>query len=74
MSEEVPDEKPVLTKKEKTKADKQAEHIAQGVYQVTLAKEVIAGADFEYFVALPEEDTIRFPATAPALNQSVVIF
>jgi hypothetical protein len=29
MSEEIPDEKPVLTKKEKTKADKQAEHIAR---------------------------------------------
>jgi len=29
MSEEVPGEKPALTKKEKTKADKQAEHIAR---------------------------------------------
>jgi hypothetical protein len=29
MSEEIPEEKPVLTKKEKTKADKQAEHIAR---------------------------------------------
>lgn len=29
MSEEVPEEKPVLTKKKKTKADKQAEHIAR---------------------------------------------
>jgi hypothetical protein len=29
MSEEIPIEKPALTKKEKTKADKQAEHIAR---------------------------------------------
>jgi heme/copper-type cytochrome/quinol oxidase subunit 4 len=29
MSEEIPKEKPVLTKKEKTKADKQAEHSAR---------------------------------------------
>jgi hypothetical protein len=29
MSEEIPGEKPALTKKEKTKADKQAEHIAR---------------------------------------------
>lgn len=29
MSEGIPEEKPVLTKKEKTKADKQAEHIAR---------------------------------------------
>ena len=29
MSEEIPAEKPALTKKEKTKADKQAEHIAR---------------------------------------------
>jgi heme/copper-type cytochrome/quinol oxidase subunit 4 len=29
MSEDVPEEKPVLTKKKKTKADKQAEHIAR---------------------------------------------
>lgn len=29
MSEEIPEEKPALTKKQKTKADKQAEHIAR---------------------------------------------
>ena len=29
MNEEIPEEKPALTKKEKTKADKQAEHIAR---------------------------------------------
>jgi|SRR5665647_1224625 len=29
MNEEIPNEKPALTKKEKTRADKQAEHIAR---------------------------------------------
>jgi len=50
------------------------EHVARGVYAATLPAEA-TGGDFEYYVeaAIDEGKTLRFPATAPQLNQSVVV-
>ncbi|MCU0914883.1 MAG: malectin domain-containing carbohydrate-binding protein [Planctomycetes bacterium] len=49
------------------------EHVARGVYSVRVSAAQIAGHDIEYYVqASVGADTIRFPATAPALNQTVV--
>ncbi len=49
-------------------------HVARGVYSVTLASEQIAG-DFEYYIIATGGlgKMLLFPATAPALNQTVVI-
>ena len=49
------------------------EHVARGVYRVTLPPEAMR-ADFEYFIEVgPGGDSPRFPVTAPALNQTVVV-
>ncbi len=49
-------------------------HVARGVYAATLPAEAITG-DLEYYVAATTASgkTLRFPATAPKLNQTVVI-
>ena len=49
MSEEVNEEKPVLTKKEKTKADKQAEHIARIKRTLTAALIGIGAGALSYW-------------------------
>jgi len=50
------------------------EHVARGVYTGRIPAGRIAGGDFEYYVqASAEGDAIRFPATAPAMNQTVVV-
>ena len=48
--------------------------VARGVYMAVVPGRAIAG-DFEYYVeCLPESGpALRFPATAPALNQTVVV-
>lgn len=49
------------------------EHVARGVYTITLPPEA-AKADFEYYVEVTGGgETLRFPATAPRLNQTVVV-
>ncbi|MCX8107449.1 MAG: malectin, partial [Verrucomicrobiae bacterium] len=49
-------------------------HVARGVYQVSIPGSLIAGRDFEYFVeaTFPGGKKVRFPETAPRLNQTVV--
>ena len=49
-------------------------HVARGVYSVVLTSEQIAG-DFEYHIKATGGDgkTLLFPATAPELNQTVVV-
>ncbi len=49
-------------------------HVARGVYQVTLPAEMI-GADLEYYIDAATDDGkhLYFPATAPRLNQTVVV-
>ena len=52
----------------------QLTHIARGVYTVTLSPELVAD-DFEYYVQVSTgtNKTLVFPATAPLMNQTVVI-
>jgi hypothetical protein len=49
-------------------------YVARGVYRVEIPASKIAG-DFEYYVSVTMQDgnQKRFPATAPQLNQSVVV-
>jgi hypothetical protein len=49
-------------------------HVARGVYAVDLPAKASA-ADFEYYVEVVDADgkTLRAPATAPAINQTVVV-
>jgi len=49
-------------------------HVARGVYAVTLSGDAVAG-DLEYYVAAEtgSGNTLRFPVTAPELNQTVVV-
>ena len=48
-------------------------HVARGVYSATLPAEAVK-ADFEYYVrATVGGKSLVFPATAPALAQSVVV-
>ncbi len=48
-------------------------HVARGVYQMELGAEQMQG-DFEYYIeATSSEIQFRFPATAPELNQTVVL-
>jgi len=50
------------------------EHVARGVYTARIPAARIAGGDIEYYVqASVGAGTIRFPATAPILNQTVVV-
>ena len=50
-------------------------HISRGVYEVTIPAGAIAGADFEYYISTGTgtEKTV-YPATAPELNRTVVVF
>ncbi len=48
-------------------------HLERGIYQMTLEAQQIEG-DFEYYVeATLDGKQLRFPATAPDLNQTVVL-
>jgi hypothetical protein len=49
-------------------------HVARGVYAVTLSAAAIPG-DLEYYIAVGTGSgkTLHFPATAPQLNQTVVV-
>ena len=50
------------------------QHVARGVYSVQIPANRISGRDMEYFVqASVGAATVRFPATAPAMNQTVVV-
>jgi len=50
-------------------------HIARGVYSVTVPAREIKNSDLEYHVKVTFEDNhaIYFPATAPNINQTVVV-
>jgi len=50
------------------------EHAARGVYQLTLPREATQ-ADLEYYVQVQTDQgaTLRYPPTAPAMNQTVVV-
>ncbi len=50
------------------------EHVARGVYSARIPAAQIANNDIEYYVqASVGAGTIRFPATAPVLNHTVVV-
>jgi len=50
------------------------EHVARGVYTAKIPADRIAGRDFEYYVqAGVGAEAIRFPMTAPAMNQTVAV-
>jgi hypothetical protein len=50
------------------------EHVARGVYTAKIPADRIADSDFEYYVrAAADGAPVRFPATAPAMNQTVVV-
>jgi hypothetical protein len=50
------------------------EHVARGVYSARIPASQINDNDIEYYVqASVGAGTIRFPATAPAMNQTVVM-
>jgi len=51
------------------------EHVARGVYSVTLGAKVIGDEDFEYFVdaRIVNAREIHYPATAPKMNNTVII-
>lgn len=52
----------------------EARHVARGVYNAVIPAAGINGQDFEYYVqAGLESETLKYPVTAPALNQSVVV-
>ncbi len=54
---------------------KSFEHVARHVYQTTLPASDFGNADFEYYILAKSGDTeLKFPVTAPALNQSVVVW
>ncbi len=50
-----------------------AEHVARGVHKVTLPAEALRD-DIEYYIELKTDArSVTFPATAPAINQTVVV-
>ncbi len=50
------------------------EHVARSVYSVRIPASQIGDNDIEYYLeASVDMGKIRFPATAPALNQTVVV-
>ncbi len=55
-------------------AKKPLVHVARGVYQITLPAE-LTQADLEYYIdaLTPDGKHLFFPATAPNLNQTVVV-
>ncbi|UCD50442.1 MAG: hypothetical protein JSW27_23320 [Phycisphaerales bacterium] len=50
-------------------------HVARSVYTVTLPAAQFKAQDFEYYIAAKSSggDTLVFPATAPRLNQTVIV-
>jgi len=50
-------------------------HEARGVYRVTLPGNAIQDRDFEYYLSAETDDgkTVVYPATAPQMNQTVVV-
>jgi len=48
------------------------DHVARGVYRVTLPPEAVA-ADLEYYVQAGGSEGLCFPPTAPKVNQTVVV-
>jgi hypothetical protein len=50
-------------------------HITRGVYSVTMPATIIKDSDFEYYVraAFPDGSELYFPASAPQINQTVVL-
>ena len=50
-------------------------HVARGVYRVDLATGGIEGIGLEYFIRVTTQggQSVQFPATAPELNQTVVL-
>ena len=50
-------------------------HVNRGVYSVELSPDNIIGNDIEYYVKVVtgEDENIYFPATAPEMNQTVVV-
>lgn len=55
-------------------AKKTFEHVNRGVYSIMLSPKAI-DSDFEYYIQIITEkgEKLLFPATAPVLNQSVVV-
>jgi len=50
------------------------EHVARSVYSVRIPASRIGNRDIEYYVqASVGADIVKFPATAPAVNQTVVV-
>ncbi len=50
------------------------EHVGRGVFQATFPMQATAGMSFEYYVEMTEVSgaKVRFPTTAPTLNQTLV--
>jgi hypothetical protein len=52
----------------------EAGHVARGVYRVVVPATVTKGRDFEYYVmAEAGTELLKYPVTAPAQNQTVVV-
>jgi hypothetical protein len=51
------------------------EHVNRGVYKVTLLQDLLKNSDFEYYIEAVSASSGRavFPATAPSMNQTVVV-
>jgi hypothetical protein len=50
-------------------------HVNRGVYRITLSGEEFQNNDFEYYIEAvsASSEKAHFPATAPSLNQTVVV-
>ena len=51
-------------------------HVARDVYRASLPAEATSGRSIEYYVEAKTDDdeTLRYPATAPRINQTVVVW
>jgi hypothetical protein len=51
-------------------------HVARGVHEVTLPAEATRLGDLEYYISATTSggDVVQFPATAPAVCQTVVVY
>jgi hypothetical protein len=50
------------------------QHVARSVYSAQITANRIGNSDIEYYVqASVGADTVRFPVTAPAMNQTVIV-
>lgn len=51
------------------------EHVNRSVYKVLLSSEMISGRDFEYYIEVKAASGGKtyFPATAPEINQTIVV-